>query len=60
MCQEERPVLTDEYLYELERYFYELYLIEEFTGKPADEVLNDYTLPELMRVCAYLDWMKSI
>lgn len=53
MCQEKRSVLTDEYLYEL-------YLIEEFTGKPASEVLNDYTLPELMRVMAYLDWMKFL
>lgn len=60
MCKEERPFLTDNYLNELERHFYELYLIEEYTGKPASEVLNDYTLPELIRVIAYLDWVKCL
>lgn len=60
MSQTERPVLTDEYLYELEKYFYELYLIEQYTGKTASEVFSDYTLPELTQVFAYLDWMKSI
>lgn len=51
MCQERPVISTDDYLYEL-------YLIEQYTGKPASEVLNDYTLPELLRVMAYLDWIK--
>ena len=59
MCKENRPFLTDNYLYELEQYFYELHLIEEFTGKPAGDVLNDYTVPQLIRLSMYLDFIKS-
>ena len=59
MSKEDRPFLTDNYLYELEQHFYELHLIEELTGKPAGDVLNDYTVPQLIRLMAYLDFMKS-
>lgn len=60
MSKTDRPVLTDEYLYELERYFYELHLIEEYTGKSVDEVFNDYTIPQLIRISMYLDWTKFL
>lgn len=41
-----------------EQQLHENYLIEVFTGKSIDYILNNYTLPELMRVNAYLDWIK--
>ena len=51
MVEKETSIVTEEHLREIQ-------LIEEFTGKPIDEVLNEYTLPELLRISAYLDWMK--
>ena len=38
----------------------EVELIEEFTGKPIRNIINDYTLPERIRMNAYLDYVKCM
>lgn len=43
-----------------DQYLYECKLIQDITGKPAHEVMNNFTLPELIRLMGYLDFMKSI
>lgn len=36
----------------------EVELIEEFTGKPIRSIIDDYTLPERIRMNAYLDYVN--
>lgn len=38
----------------------EVELIEEYTGKPIRSIINDYTLPERIRINAYLDYVKGM
>ena len=53
MDEKEMTIYTDDYLYEL-------YLIEEFTKKPAVEVLNTYSVPQLIWLSAYISFIKYI
>jgi len=38
----------------------EVELIEEYTGKPIRNIIDDYTLSERIRINAYLDYVKNI
>lgn len=53
VCEEESIRLHEEFLYDS-------YLIKEYTGKSISDVMNDYTVPELIRLIGYLDFMKSL
>lgn len=58
--QQQRSITKQEKAIAAEKHLYELKLIEEYTGKPANEVLNTYSIPELIRLSAYLDFLKFI
>ena len=53
VCEEEKPLIDADYLYDS-------YLIKEYTGKSIGELMNDYTVPELIRLMSYLDFIKSL
>ena len=53
MCQIERKAITQEYLYELE-------LIEIYAGKQANEVLNNYSVIELIRLFSIVTFMQHL
>ena len=52
MWEKEIAIYTDE------DYLYDSYLIEEFTKKPVDVVFNDYSVPQLIWLSAYISFIK--
>ena len=44
MCEEKTTIIINE------KYLDDLKLIEDYTGKTISEVLNNYTVPELMKL----------
>jgi hypothetical protein len=51
MCETETSII-------IEKYRNDFNLIERYTDKTISEVLTDYTVPELMRLNAFLIFMQ--
>ncbi len=43
-----------------EKMLFESQIIEKHTGKSIDEVLNNYSVIELIRLNAYVDFLRSL
>ena len=43
-----------------EKMLFESQIIERHTGKPIDEVLNNSSVIELIRLNAYVDFLRSV
>lgn len=52
-CEAKNPLIDADYLYDS-------YLIKEYTGKSINEVMNDYTVTELIGLMGYLNFIKSL